>query len=182
MEWEKVIKHKLAIWITNYRLVESYPIAFYLNGSPIDGYFGFGNPNISDYSGKVILLSPSYKKEIDMSIERIHTTKEVWRWKLEGIKILPNIPFLISSDLDLKIIFDGYIEFIDQQDIIDIFEPEDYAYAVVSNHYFGIITVEENQKVSFTAFSSNPDAAILPNDEIWTLEWDCSMGRIRIVQ
>ncbi len=181
MEWAKVIQSKLAIWITNYRFVANNSKGYYLNGNPIDGYFGFGEQNVNHYSGKAILLSPENKDIKNISISRIHTTRDNWRWKIENLEEIPKTPFLISSDFNLEVIFDGYIELIDKQDVIDVLEPDDYAYAVVSHHFFGIIQVKEKQKVSLIAFSSNPESEVSSNDEIWTLEWDCSIGRIKVL-
>lgn len=177
---KKVINSNLLAWITQHKQSDSNSTIHYANGSPIDGYYGFGDQNANHYSGKVILLSSKNKDIQNISVSRIHTNRGTWRWQIENLEEIPKTPFLISSDLNLKVIFNGYIELIDKQDVIDVLEPDDYAYAVVSNHYFGIIHIEQ-QQVNFIAFSDNPESAVSSNDEIWTLEWDCSMGRIKVL-
>jgi hypothetical protein len=180
MEWQEVINFGMSIWVTEISLLTySSKKTLMVNGVPIDGSHGFGSEDKKGYSGKAILLSPKHRNIQYLTIDRIHTTKNGWGWGIETTTSLPNPPFLISSDISKKIIFDGLIQLIDKQDVIDISEADNYPYAVASKNYFGIITVKKNQQIHLIAFSSEQDATVSENDEIWTFEWDCSIGKIK---
>lgn len=179
MEWQEVINFGTSIWVTESSLLTYSPEVLRVNGTPIDGSHGFGNQNKKGYIGEVILLSPKYRSIQYLSIDRIHTTRNGWGWGIETTTSLPDPPFLISSDLATKIVFNGFIELLDNQDVIDDSQPDNYPYAVASKNYFGIITVKENKKIHLIAFSSKQNAIVTENDEIWTFEWDCSMGKIK---
>jgi hypothetical protein len=177
MEREEATNPGLSIWVVEYDLYKSLPALWKLIGFAFDEYHGFGDKKIKSYEGEAALLSVSSKISLNIIVSTIHFSREGFRWVLEGTDILPKPPFLLTSNESTEVIFDGYIEISEDQDVIDLEEPDDYFYAVSSKNWFGIIHWVE-EKLHLIAFTQKDNSIVSENDELWTFEWDCPVGRL----
>ena len=179
MGYEEVINPRLAIWVASYDLYSKSPLVWKAEGYAIDGYHGFGNSKTRYFTGMLSLISVKKQKLTQyLSVSSVHFSHEGFKWLIKSAEKLPQTPFLISSDLGLEIIFDGYVIMNKEQDLINLSEPEDWVYSVSSESWFGVMKVKENERVHLIAFSSNNSARVSRKDQLWSFEWDCSAGVI----
>jgi hypothetical protein len=174
---------KSGIWVTTYESLYApfSPPWLVKSGLHFDGEHGFGDSNTDYFSGEALLLSRNSKMVQTLSVGRIHVQGLSWTWLIEDIECLPEAPFLISPDLSIQIIFDGYIGLSDEQDLICPDDPDDYGYAVVTANWVGVITVEAYGKFRLIAFSSHGKDCITDNEELWSFEYDCPAGHLKLL-
>jgi hypothetical protein len=176
---QRIIDPKLAIWIVNYSLHNLFPCTWKAEGFALDGYHGFGDSITRKYKGELVLIS-LYDREFKyLSLSKAHFSREGFKWLIQGTEHLPETPFLISSDLGLQIIFNGFVKIDAKQEVIDLSEPEKWVYSVSSISWFGVMTVHENERVNLVAFSSKQGVEVSIGDKLWSFEWDCSAGEIQ---
>lgn len=182
MEQEKVINPGLAIWVIEYNLHKPSPPIWKADGIAFDDYHGFGDNKTRHFDGDVVLLSGDNKTIESLSISSAHFSREGFKWLLREAESLPKPPFLISSDQAMQIIFDGDVEISEEREVIDLSEPNDYVHPVGTRDWFGIMAIKGDNKVHLVAFSPNKDVTVWQDDEVWSFEWDCPVGRIKNVQ
>jgi hypothetical protein len=182
MEQEKVIKPGLAIWVTEYNLYKPSPQVWKVDGIALDAYHGFGDDETRYFDGQVVLLSLEKKLIQHVSISRIHFSREGFKWLLEETEHLLQPPFLISSNLATQIIFNGNVEISEDREDVDFSIADDLLYPIGTRDWFGILKRKGNKKAHLIAFSPNKDVVVLPEDELWSFDWDCSICKIRISQ
>lgn len=181
MEPNLVINPGVAIWVTESSLYEN--LSWKVSGTAIDGYHGFGSEMTRYFDGEVILLSSKIRLIQNIAIAEVHFSREGFKWVIENIKSLPDIPFLISADLEVQMIFNGWAEVIEDSGEIDFSDTNDfYIYPVGTKDWFGILEVQGNKRVHLVAFSSKKDVEIIEEDEIWSFEWDCFLCKIKLLK
>ncbi len=80
MECQEDIDLGMSIWVTKSSLLTYRPKVLKIDGIPIDGDRGFGNQEVKEYSGEAILLSPKYRKIQNLTLFRVHTSRNGWGW------------------------------------------------------------------------------------------------------
>lgn len=180
MEQEEVINLGLAIWVVEYSLHKSSPPVWKADGVALDGYHGFGDSKSRYFDGEVVLLSSHDKFVQHLSVSSAHFSRGGFKWLIRGAECLPETPFLITGDLAIQIIFDGYVQVSETQDVIDTSELQGYMYCVAARNWFGVMRVKDNQKVHLLAFSSN-NVTVSEEDDVWSPEWDCLIGKLKII-
>lgn len=182
MEQQEVINPGVAIWVTEYSLHNKSPLVWKSSGIPLDGYHGFGDNKTRYFNGEVVLLASTNKSVQYLSISNAHFSREGFKWLIREAESLLQPPFLISSDLVIQNIFDGYIEISEDKEVINFYDPDGYSYAVATRYWFGVMTIEENNKVHLIAFSPNKNVTVLDKDELWSFEWDCPICKIKLLR
>lgn len=179
MEREELINPGLAIFVMECNLREPSPFGWIADGTPIDGYHGFGDDEIRSFDGEVALLSFENKLIQYISISLMHFSRGGFKWRINETEFLPQPPFLISSDLAIEIIFNGNVEMSESPEDFNFSEPDSYVYSVATRNWFGIMKLEGDNQVHLVAFSSKKDVTVAVEDELWTFEWDCLFGTIK---
>lgn len=178
MEERKVINPGLAIWVIESSLYQDEPQIWKVDGIAIDGEYGFGNNCVREFDGEVVLLSHEEKLVENLSIYNAHFSREGFKWLLKTNHSVPKTPFLISSDLAIKIIYDGLVE-INKDDELAV--DEGYIHPVGSQDWFGVMRTDTNRNSHLLAFSSKENVTLKEYDYLWSFEWDCPIGRIKII-
>jgi hypothetical protein len=183
MDYQEATKFNgLGIWVVEDELMYQSDrlSASKANGFGMDGIHGFGNED-KKYNGTLVLINSRVKLEKKLLISLSHFSGEGLRWILEFEGELPIPPFLITDNLDVHVIFDGYIRLGEEQDVIDFDNSTNLNYSIISDNWFGIATVEVervNRYVRLLAFSENSQKMISTGDNLYSPEYDCSMGKI----
>ena len=170
-----------AVWIVDYTLYKQNPLTWTADAYAIDGNYGCGKEYeyTRDFPGVVSLISLHEQILLPkISIGLIHFSRGGFNYLISDIDNLPKPPFLISSNLDITLIFDGYVKINGEQDVIHLDDPGPWIYAISSENWFGMMTVLEEEKLHLVAFSSDNHATVLKEDCLWSFEYDCSVGRI----
>jgi hypothetical protein len=181
MDQERVINPGLAIWVTEYSLYQLSPLVWKVDGIALDAYHGFGDNKTRYFNGKVVLLSREIKIIQNISISRVHFSRDGFKWLIRETEELLQAPFLISSDLTIKIIFDGNVEISEDYEVVDFSVPDDYFYPVVTRDWFGVMEIKGGNKARIIAFSPKTDVKVSTDDEVWSIDWDCSIGKVKII-
>ncbi|MDY6936727.1 MAG: hypothetical protein SWY16_03590 [Cyanobacteriota bacterium] len=175
----------LAIWVTESSLYKNSPRSWIVDGTAIDGNRGFGHERPRYFDGKAVLLTPEKKfVEKEFSIGEIHFSRAGFKWVIERASPLPPPPFLVSSDEKIQMIFNGEAEVVEDPGEVDFFDTEDfycYPMPIGTRNWFGVWAIKGNKKVHLVAFSSNKDAKIAEDEQLWSFEWECFLGRIRAI-
>lgn len=170
----------MGIWVYESENLYELPKRYKFNAIGLDGEYGFGFESKTKryYDGKALLINSKSNIVAKISIAAIHFSRQGYRWLMESENTLPDIPFLVTDNLDTHLIFNGLVTLQQDQDVIDIDDPISPCYFVTSDDWLGILTVGDSRQISLLGFSSNPEIIIRTGDEIWSPEYDCSMGTI----
>jgi hypothetical protein len=187
MDYQEATKFNgLGIWVVENELMCQSDRLYTskVNGFGMDGIHGFSNKD-RNYNGIVLLINSRIKLEKQLLISLSHFSGQGLRWVLEFEDELPTSPFLITDNLDVNVIFDGYIRLGEDQDVIDFDNSTNLNYSIISDNWFGIATVEADRVdrcVRLLAFSKNSQKMINTGDNLYSPEYDCSMGKIEGIE
>jgi hypothetical protein len=170
----------LCIWITNHEEME-YPSSEYvytqkMNGIPMDGESGFGNERVSSYEGNTLVVNAGSNYIESISVSEWHFSGQGLRWVVESNNNFPEGSFLLTSTLDVVVIFDGWINV--EQEVIDS-EYIGFTCFVGSRDWFGVITVESGQQLHLLSFSQSLQSKVKIDDAMYLTDYDCLMGKIK---
>jgi hypothetical protein len=175
---------KLAIWVSKYELENQDDTLFQwkTDGIAMDGYHGFGSENVRGYSGMVQLISDKVNAVVFTEISQVHYSRQGFQWQIKSQEKLPDPPFLITDNLNMHVIFSGFVCLDEEQDIIDTHRQDGEYHSICADLWFGIATVKKERKVHLTAFSDNFQVKVNSGDSLYSPEYDCLMGKIVEVQ
>jgi hypothetical protein len=175
-------QNSLCIWVTNYEERESphnkCRYAWQMDCVPMDGEFGFGNQKGRYYEGNALIIDSCNSLVEPLSVSLAHFSRLGFKWVVEIDAELPKENFMITSALDTVVVFEGWMEIEGEEEVID-FEYIGFIYSVDSRNWFGIITVKPGQQLHLLSFSKNSEATVKIDDELYSLEYDCPMGKIK---
>jgi hypothetical protein len=175
MEQKKVINPELSIWVTDISPDPSSPTSWMLDGIALDGESGFGRLEERVFRGQALFVFATIFETVSLVISEVHSTRHGFFWLVKNVATLPDPPFLITNDLDTKIIFCGEVMISNDHEIFDSSNPRFPAYCVRANKWFGVIYFQEG-KTLLAAFSPHKATLVLPGDELWSPEYDEYMG------
>jgi hypothetical protein len=180
MERRNSANSGMGIWVVEYDVYQDPPQSSWLVtvGLTLGGHSSSEDSKIRHLSGDVVLISNGSRTIKEVSLTKLHVSGLGFPWLIEGADYLPDKPFLISLDLSAKTIFDGYVKLSEEENIISMTEPDDEGYSVSAKNWFGIIMVEEHSQLRLTAFSSDENASVLENEDLWSFDYDSRVGKI----
>jgi hypothetical protein len=172
----------VGIWIYESEDLSELPTRYKFNAIGFDGEYGFGFEEKTKryYDSNALLINSTSSSVTKISIAATHFSRQGYRWLIESENTLPDIPFLVTDNLETRLVFNGLVTLPQEQDVIDLEYPISPYYFVVSDNWFGILTVGDSRQIFLLGFSSGSEIIIVNGDKIWSPEYDCSMGAIFI--
>jgi hypothetical protein len=168
----------VASWVEKTILTSTKSNSYKIIGCSLDGWRGFGNQYDSSYLGKAIFISSFEKSIHDVYIYSSHVSNKGWMWNIETDGVMPEHPFLISSRLNLDIIFNGYIHLLPDRAIEDLRElnGNDFSSPVIVNAIdFGLLTVKE-KSIHLLIFSDSEKELFIEGVTLQFPGNDCVIG------
>ncbi len=167
---------KMAIWVSAVAPVEVAG-EYLVSGIGFDSDFGFGSEEARSFKGEALFLNKEARLFQSTEVMRAHTPGENLSYTVVANKLL-NVPFLMASDIQLKVIFDGKITFDPTEDGLDVLQkhgtfPE---FPVGGNEWIGVFRFEDKNRGRLIAFSST--LGELPLGTVYFNDWGCPLGTV----
>jgi hypothetical protein len=172
------INEHIYLWV-NEIYEERENTSIIIDGIVFDEELGFGKYK-RNYNGEIICLSNDRKVISRNEISTIHISHVGLKWIMKNNKDLPIIPFLLTDNINLKLIYDGNVQLnasAEMEETIQRYPQSEFA--VYSSKCIGIIKHNCDNHYIIKIFSETDiNVNGIHNEEFQFSEWDWKIGKI----
>ena len=169
----------VASWVEKVTITSTKPNSYKIIGCSLDGWRGFGNQYDSSYIGKAIFISSLEKSIHDVNIYSSHVSNKGWMWNIEtDDNIILEPPFLVSSRLNIDVVFNGCIKLLpdrSREDLIKINGNNFSSPVIVNSEDFGLLIMRD-KSINLLIFSDSEKELFLQPVILQFPGNDCVIG------